>query len=836
LSATLTVTQPAGLVAAVVVAWAGAAVMRRTARRAGSPPAARRPGFSFVESAGFVLALAVATLLAGANGPLAQFTLGLLALAAGAWLVTELYRREALAPRARWLLAGTRGLAWAALLVLLARPAWTQTLLTWDKPVLAVLLDQSQSMSLVDAPGPSPAAPARAARANAAFAAASREIARLSELYDIRLRGVGAHSEPVSSWEITPQAPLTGLAGALREAREFRSVAARPPVAVLLVSDGAENVVDAAALRQAAADLAQEGTALLGIGVGPEPGRAPLVELDPLVVPPRVTARDLLRVSASGRAQGCRGQAVQMEVLWDENVAATRAIPGESDTQPFAPEFELVPPGPGAHRLAVRATLPAVLGGQTFMTATIVDVTSDRTRVLYLERVPRAEAAFAMRAWRADPQIEVTSQFLFDPGRSATDPRGLADLFAAQDVIVLGDVGTALPAAVVDALAQAVTQRGAGLLLAGGPALLNVGQYAKTPLADLCPTQWADREFGLPDRPRFRPTEAGLQHAVLMPEADGRGQPPAAALGQVGATWLRLPTLDRAAALGGAKPAAVVLATDDNGRPLLAAQEVGRGRCLVAAWEETWPWALASDEGRVLHERLWRQMAVWLANRRPCAWVVTDQLQYALAALTSGEQRVHVRAGVSALGALPAGSRSGSEHASLTLARTGPPDDRQPPVELPLNRTGDGWSVEIPNLTGQGRGLVPAAYVLEFSVPASGRPATSEPADPDLARATGLTARARFTVVAENLEQRAPTANLTLLRTAAEQTASCGGRYVDVSGLANALAELTRTDRRERVARPVRYDLLESAPWTLLVWLACAASLEWFLRKRAGLT
>ena len=225
-----------------------------------------------------------------------------------------------------------------------------------------------------------------------------------------------------------------------------------------------------------------------------------------------------------------------------------------------------------------------------------------------------------------------------------------------------------------------------------------------------------------------------------------------------------------------------------------------------------------------------------MANRRPCAWVVTDQLQYALAALTSGEQRVHVRAGVSALGALPAGSRSGSEHASLTLARTGPPDDRQPPVELPLNRTGDGWSVEIPNLTGQGRGLVPAAYVLEFSVPASGRPATSEPADPDLARATGLTARARFTVVAENLEQRAPTANLTLLRTAAEQTASCGGRYVDVSGLANALAELTRTDRRERVARPVRYDLLESAPWTLLVWLACAASLEWFLRKRAGLT
>ncbi len=836
MSATLTLTQPAGLVAAVVVAWAGTMVMRRAARRAGSPPAARQHGFFFVESAGFVLALAAATLLAAADGPIAQLTLGLLALAAGGWLVTELYRREALAPRARWLLAGTRGLAWTALLVLLARPAWTQTLLTWDKPVLAVLLDESQSMSLVDAPGSSPPAPARAARANAAFAAAGREIARLSELYDIRLRGVGAHSEPVSSWTITPQAPLTGLAGALREAREFRSVAARPPVVVLLVSDGAENVADAAALRQAAADLAQEGTALLGIGVGPESGRTPLVELDPLVVPPRVTARDLLRVTASGRTQGCRGQAVQMEVLWDENVVATRAIPGESDTQPFAPEFELAPPGPGAHRLAVRATLPAALGGQTFMTATIVDVTSDRTRVLYLERVPRAEAGFVMRAWRADPQIEVTGQFLFDPGRAAADLRSLADLCAAQDVIVLGDIGTALPAAVVDALAQAVTQRGAGLLLAGGPALLNVEQYARTPLADLCPTQWAEREFGLPDRPRFRPTEAGLQHPVLAPDVGGRGRPPAAAPEQVGAAWLRLPALDRAAALGGAKPAAVVLATDDSGRPLLAAQEVGRGRCLVAAWEDTWPWALASDEGRVLHERLWRQMAVWLANRRPCAWVVTDQLQYTLAALTSGEQRVHVRAGVSALDALLPSSRLDGEHASLTLARAGPLDDRQPPVELLLSRAGDGWSAEIPNLTGHGPGLVPGAYILELSVPAGAAPAVTEPADPNSARATGLTARARFTVVAENLEQRAPTANLPLLRAAAELTASYGGRYVEVSGLSGVLAELAHTDRRERVARPVRYDLLASAPWTLLAWLACAASLEWFLRKRAGLT
>lgn len=821
--ASVIILQPAGLAAAFIVASVVAVAVRRTRHRAARGRAIR---FRVTAVRGVMyaaLAAVAATLLAMLRGPFAHVLLGVLAVVAGAWLATELYQRESLSAARRRLLVLVRICAWMVLLVILGQPACERTVVTWDKPVLAVLLDHSESMGIVDPGTTAAAGKSRAALVNEALAAASDPIDRLAQLYDVRLLRIGARPEPATSWNIQPVAPLTGVAAALRAARELRAAPGRPPPTVLLISDGAENMADAAAVRRLAEDLASQRTALWAVGVGPEPGQTPLVELDPLIVPPRVGVRDLVHVSVSGRVRGCCGQVLQIEVLWNDQVAERTALDMDYDVEHLQRDYELVPPGPGMHRLTARVTLPEVFGGQPFMTSAVIDVGTAQVRVLYLERVPHFESRFAMQAWQGDRLFDVTRCSLLD-GEHALDGDAIAELIHGYDVVVMGRLGSRIPTAAAAALADAVIRRGVGLLLSGGTELLNSADFVNTELARLCPVHLSDRQFGLVGRPRFVPTAAGLRHPALQRVATGETGAEQHTPADERAIWDALPPLGGAAACGKPKPAAVVLAVDADERPLLAAQEVGRGRCLVAAWESTWPWALVSDEGQRLHERLWRQMVGWLANRRPRAWVVTDEAEYALTALGAGDRRVRIHAGMSGLEQAPGDGGEMALEAALVLRPVSDEIEEDGSMPVPLRRIVGGWTAELPDWAGQIPVLPEGRYELTFTV--------TEPEGTDPVHA----ARTLFSVVARNVERRAPTANLPLLKAVAQRTATCGGRYVGLAGLPGMLAELARTDLRRKVLTPVRYDLTAQDPWGLLAWLVLLLGLEWIIRKRSGLS
>lgn len=852
--ATLDMTEPGGLALALGGACVALAVMRK-ARTGGAP---------WMRTVPILTVAAGGMLLAGFGGPAAHALLGMLALAGGGWLTTALYRREAAAVSVgrRSVLMAVRLCAWIVLLTLLARPAWERVEISWDRPVLAVLLDHSSSMAITDQAGSSGPQISRAARANAVMAQARATIDRLDELYDVRLRRFGARLEPTSAWRITPEAPLTALARALRDARELRSAKGQPPRAILIISDGAEKVGDAAAVRQAGEDLASQRLALLAVGVGPEAGQTPLVEFEPLLVPPRVGLRDTLHVPVSGRVQGCRGQILEVEVLWDDRLVAAAPVRIDYEIQHMTPVFDLLSPGPGTHRLLVRVELPAALGGQRFTTSEVVDVAGDPVRVLYVEHLPRTESAFVTRAWRADSNLEVTRHLLFadNSGENAVASekgfshqrvgRSLAESWSDYDVVVLGHVRPRLTMKAEAALAQAVTRRGVGLLLGGGQELLNSGEYTHTPLGDLSPTHLSAGELGDSGEVRFIPTDAGLRHPVLQRAASGAEDADRLEAGAIqadeSAAWAQLPPLGGAATLGRPKPAAVVLASDEAGRPLLVAHEVGRGRCIIAAWESTWPWALASEEGSAIHRRVWRQMVVWLANRRPRAWVLTDRPEYTLAALADADQRVRIRAGLSGVNLAPSAGleeRFLHQRPTLTLrrceqaeqqpaARTDSPTSG---VSVPLVQTGNEWTAELPDPPGLLPALTPGTYMLEFSARltdadgnTSARPSATGPTEE-------LNVRTQFVIVAEDVEQRAPTADLSLLRAAAERTSAAGGRYCDIAALPQVLEELSRKDERRRVATRVRYDVVEREPWGLLLWLVFVLGTEWTLRKRSGL-
>ncbi len=824
--ASVLIAQPAGLAIAALVAWLTAATIHTRRHPADRPLLARR-------SVLLALTVSVATLLlAWSAAPRAHLLLGLLAAAGGAWLIAAVYRTEPVTPGWRRVLVVLRFAAWLFVLVLLGRPGCERIVVRWDRPVLPVLLDRSVSMGITDDVQPPARRQSRAQQANRVLQSSRAEIAALEERYDVRLHDLVPDPQTLAAWQLDAETPVTALAGALRYARELRSEHGHPPPAVVVISDGAENAEDSDALTAAARTLARQQTALRAVGVGPAADETPLVDLAPLVVPPRISPRDVLRVAARGWIQGCADHKVRIAVLWNENTAAQQEIEVTHTRQRLDRQFELVPPGPGTHRLTVRVSLPLSLGGHHFHTSAMVDVGADQIRVLYIERIPRTEGAFVTRAWRDDPLIDVHRELLMQVQLDEQAAAATASLLAGRDVIVLGQVGTTLPADVLAAIRRAVTERGVGLLLAGGRSLFNSEDFVRSPLAEVSPTRLTTQRFGLLGDRHFVLTDVGARHPAAVATQDLDAANVAAFATRQRARFAQLPALSGAADLGEPKPAAEVLARDQLDEPLLVAHEVGAGRCIAAAWETTWPWALASDAGHELHRKLWRQMVVWLANRRPQAWVLTDQPEYALPALQRGNRQVEIRAGVSGGDLLQAG-RDKIIRPTLLLQRIGTRLTLAEPLRIRLKQQAPGaWSARLPDAADADTALAAGTYELRFFARVGGPQddrAETPAASPD------LTAVTRFRVVAADLEHRPPTANLRLLRQAAQQTAAAGGRYVALEELPVLLQQLAATDRRRQIRTAIHNDVLASDPWGLLAWLVVLLAAEWIIRKRTGL-
>ncbi len=783
----LDITQPVAVLIAATALWLLDALLG--ARRA------RNWRSRLVAPAAIILA----TLLALSDTPLARLALLLLASVGGVRLLAEIARRDVLSPR-RPVRPILRALALLTILLLIARPVWRRTEFLWQRPVLVVLLDQSGSMAVRDAAGSHGPLPPRSERVATALRSSRAALDLISSRYDPRILKFSARAEPANDWSLPTPAGLTGLAAALESAGGVRSATLEPAAAVLLVSDGAETVADAAAVRTAAAELAARRLPLLIAGVGPVDNATPLIELEPLVAPPMVRVRDSVRVSVAFRVQGFQDQTLPLELIWDSDVAERESIEITQQTGRIERSYSLITPGAGAHRLTARVTAPTSLGGAVCTVSTVVDVADERVRILIVERVPQTESAFVARALSGEEHYEVVRRFLFDNGPGGPSHPLDDDAWTGFDVVILGRTGGDIPLAALDTLAEAVAQRRVGAALAGGRELLNDPRTSTSNLASLCPTALVQRRSAAEQQVLFQPTSAGQRHPILA--------------GLTG--WDELPPLTVSAELGPPKPAASVLAADPERGPLLAVHNFGRGRCAAVAWDSTWPWSLASDAGLELHKRFWRQLVAWLANRQPQAWIIADQGEYPLIALSCGERRVRIDAGLNAGAATQSSPRAYAAELSIRPAGA----DEEAWRALPAQTSDRGWTAEWPP-----RGEAQRAAAGEYEL----RVQLREEASPD-----ALTATTRISVVADDLERRPPTSNLPLLRDLAKLGASAGNRYATIDELPKLLAPLTLEDRRQRIANVRREDLLASQAWPLLGVAVAALAIDWILRRRAG--
>jgi uncharacterized membrane protein len=255
-----------------------------------------------------------------------------------------------------------------------------------------------------------------------------------------------------------------------------------------------------------------------------------------------------------------------------------------------------------------------------------------KRRVLLVEGAPGFEHTFVKRALGRDQALEVDSvvrkgrneegrdTFFIQAASSRANalatgfPTKRAELFE-YDVVFLGNIeGEFFSRSQLEMTADFVAVRGGGLLVFGARSFER-SALAGTPLENVLPVDLTNRRATVA---RAADGTTPATNALAL-TADGVSHPAtrlAASLAESQKQWAALPALASVAAAGGPRPGAQVLAVTSDGaalRPLLVTQRYGQGRSMVFAGEASWRWRMMMPAADTTHERVWRQLARWLA-------------------------------------------------------------------------------------------------------------------------------------------------------------------------------------------------------------------------------
>lgn len=360
------------------------------------------------------------------------------------------------------------------------------------------------------------------------------------------------------------------------------------------------------------------------------------VSIVDLLAPAHVAKGDVVSVMASVDSQGLDGRKVDIKLLGNEGKVI--------DTKPITLS--------GAERQQVLLTFNATDPGSTILSAvvddqkeeqvkqnnkqsTLIEVDTERTKVLILEGIPRWDFRFLDHSLRRDNGIEamvvMESQLLArgiapeDLPKAAKLPEDAAG-FKEFAAVYIGDISPSLlPPRLQEQLAKAVEEEGLGLIVQAGSQSMP-RDFAGGPLARLLPvridTRVADSEtvmlVGVSKSGPVTRRVTGIEAPAFAPfrmtvTATGAIHPAFRLYDnatQSRGVWSRMPEFYWASAVLDAGQAATVLAKIETPgpaqhRPLIAECYAGRGRVLYLGLDSTYRWR--KNIGTHLFYRYWGQ-------------------------------------------------------------------------------------------------------------------------------------------------------------------------------------------------------------------------------------
>jgi uncharacterized membrane protein len=556
----------------------------------------------------------------------------ILAAAAGlAWLIRS--RLAEAAPVIRswraWVIWGLQTLLAAVILVLLWQPAITIAELKPQQNIIAVLVDDSKSMATSDGGDAGLSREAETVKALQGGVLDGLKRGFQTRLY--RVDDVPARIDSLN--ELQPDKPSTRIGDSLKQLSAETSDL--PIGAVVLLSDGDDNSGGIGADTISA--LRARHIPVHTVGFGRERA-AHDVELDDVVVAPRALADSRLAAKITLHQRGYAGSTINLTVRDTSSgqgkVLASRPITlgPDGNIQTETLMFDIG--GAGAKTLQIAA---APLRGEentaNNTVTRVVNVGSEKRRILYMEGEPRWEYKFIRQAEEDDRMVQVVSidrtsenklyrQGIADPKELADGfPSRPEDLFVYQGLIIGSVEAGYFTPVQQDLIRQFVDRRGGGLLLLGGQFALADGGWNATNLIDLFPTTLPLQAgtFHREADPRNGTTHATAELApagmdsIITRLVDD----PAANA----AKWKKLPYLMDYEDPGTPKPGAAVLANmitpEGKTLPLLITESFGRGRTAIMATGGSWRWQMSSPLGDTAHDLFWQQLLRWVVSDTP---------------------------------------------------------------------------------------------------------------------------------------------------------------------------------------------------------------------------
>lgn len=536
------------------------------------------------------------------------------------------YRRPLvpLSSSRRLTLAALRALALASLAFFLARPT---TLSPPTEPrdlVVPVLVDTSRSMRVTDGEG---------------------GVSRI----DVATRLLTDQLLPALSQRLTPEVfafgetvggtSADGLSADARHSDIHGSVATiadryrgRSLAGVVLLSDGGDTESSGRSERNTSA------IPVYSIGIGSTSSTPDREVVGVAVGDPRLDAATVdLRVTAVSR--GFNKEPFQLRLLADGRVIETRLLTPVADGSPIDATFT-VPPNdvsPTVYTVEIDPDRDAI--AENNQRSVLVSPAGRKRRVMAIFGSPGFDHSFLARALAADSGLELdmivqkgrndAGQDTFFVQAGGHRAAGLASgfpstreaLFAYDALIVANVEADFFKRAQLQMVADFVSERGGGLLVFGGRSFTQRGLLG-TPIEEVLPVELNDRRGGLA-RASLDIDSTPKHHGVTL-TVDGETH----AIMRLGETadhtrrkWSALPALASAAALGGPRPGATVLAVTSTAGgvvvPLVAVQRYGRGRSMLFAGEAAWRWRMLMPATDRSYEFFWRQALRWLSIAAP---------------------------------------------------------------------------------------------------------------------------------------------------------------------------------------------------------------------------
>jgi hypothetical protein len=414
---------------------------------------------------------------------------------------------------------------------------------------------------------------------------------------------------------VGPDAPETAIVESLEAVAKTGSAA---PAAIVLLSDGIDNTTSRRS-ESVLMELGARGIPVYTIPIGlADPDD---VSIRNIVMQEVAFSGDRVPVRVQLQSKGYERRTAELAVLLNGRRISQRNVRLEGGLQFVDIDFHVDLYEKGAVRVAVVVTpFDDEVSVENNRVERGIRVVNEKINVLYIEGNARWEFRYLRAILKRDPRIRAT--FIASnvgPELARNSPEYIErfpderDEAFKYDLVILGDVEASFfKEEELGLLEELIRDRGGSLLMLCGP-MSSPSTYAGTPVETMLPVQFE------PDGKWEKVSES--VYPVLTTE--GRSSMVMTLENEVEQNdliWNRVAPLDHLPPLLGAKPGATVLATlSDTGAtgqqyPLVAWQRYGTGKCLSIATDRLW--RLRFKTGDKYHWRLWSQCIQFMTLSR----------------------------------------------------------------------------------------------------------------------------------------------------------------------------------------------------------------------------